>query len=180
MTDVLLGRPWLYDNDVTLLGRKNLCVFQHKGEEIKWYPLNLPAEVRNRRVMRTNQKGTESGNKVLAVPQREFEQTSHDTGLVLALVTKEVAAPTKEKFTQPIKDLLQDFSDVVPKELPNELPPLRDIQLAIDLVPGAMLPNLPAYRMSPSKHEELNKQVGELLKKGFIEESISPVLFQPC
>ncbi|XP_043713275.1 uncharacterized protein LOC122661828 [Telopea speciosissima] len=135
MTDVLLGRPWLYDNDVALLGRKNLCVFQHKGEEIKWYPLNLPAEIWKRRAMRTNQKGTESENKLLAVPQREFEQISHDTGLVLALVTQEVAAPTEQKFAQPIKDLL----------------------------------------MSPSEHEELNKQVGELLKKGFIEESIRPL-----
>jgi len=51
---------------------------------------------------------------------------------------------------------------------------MRDIQHAIDLVPGAILSNLLYYRMNPAKHAKLQRQVKELLDKGFIKESLRP------
>ncbi|XP_048622747.1 uncharacterized protein LOC125591885 [Brassica napus] len=68
----------------------------------------------------------------------------------------------------------QDFSDVFPEENPKGLPPIRGIEHQIDLVPGASLPNRSAYRTNPVETKELQKQIEELLEKGYIRESLSP------
>ncbi|KAH9686181.1 Endonuclease [Citrus sinensis] len=80
-----------------------------------------------------------------------------------------------------IKD--KDFDDVFPNEVPNGLPPIRGIEHQIDLVPGATIPNRPAYRSNPEETKELQRQVEELLAKGYARESMSscavPVLLVP-
>jgi hypothetical protein len=72
------------------------------------------------------------------------------------------------------KGLMGEFADVFPVELPDELPPLHDIQHQIDLVLGSSLPNRPHYHMSPKEYEELRHQVEGLLAKGHVRESLSP------
>jgi len=44
-----------------------------------------------------------------------------------------------------IKELLEEFKDVFPDELPKGLPPIRGIEHEIDLVPGASLSKRPTY-----------------------------------
>nr|GLL17422.1 uncharacterized protein LOC112534972 [Ipomoea trifida] len=69
---------------------------------------------------------------------------------------------------------VNDFKDIFPTEMPTGLPPIRGIEHQIDLVPGAPIPNRPAYRCSPDETKEIQKQVEELLSKGHVRESLSP------
>ena len=64
--------------------------------------------------------------------------------------------------------MIAEFADVFPEDLPAKLPPMCDIQHAIDLVSGASLSNLPHYRMNLTKHVELKRQVGKLMRKELI------------
>ncbi len=73
-----------------------------------------------------------------------------------------------------IKRVLEEFLDVMPKELPKDLPPRRRVDHAIKVMPGvAPLAKAP-YRMSHEKLKELKVQFEELLTKGYIKPSKSP------
>ena len=63
--------------------------------------------------------------------------------------------------------------DVFPDDLPS-LPPDREGEFTIDLVPETTPISKPPYRMTPLELEELKKQLQELLDKGFIRPSVSP------
>ena len=107
------------------------------------------------------------------ISPKELERAVNQDSIIFALVVKETALDNFEKPRKEVWLVLQEFQDVFPKELPNQLPPMRDIQHTIDLVLEAAPPNLPHYRMSPPQHDEMVKQVDELLHKGFVCESLS-------
>src|SRR6185312_5431886 len=73
-----------------------------------------------------------------------------------------------------LQALKQEFADVFPSELPSGLPPKRDIDHEIELVPGKAPPSHPVRRASPAELDELRKQLEELLDAGFIRPSKSP------
>jgi hypothetical protein len=58
--------------------------------------------------------------------------------------------------------------------VPPGLPPNRGIEHQIDLIHGASLPNRAPYRTNPEETKEIQRQVQELLNKGYVYESLSP------
>ncbi|XP_071920620.1 uncharacterized protein [Coffea arabica] len=73
-----------------------------------------------------------------------------------------------------ITNLLQEYQDVFLEDIPTGLPPLRGIEHQIDFIPGSSLPNKAPYRTNPEETKEQQRQVEELLSKGWIQESLSP------
>ncbi|KAK1427944.1 hypothetical protein QVD17_16705 [Tagetes erecta] len=69
--------------------------------------------------------------------------------------------------------IVAEFSDIFPDELPG-LPPLREVEFRIDLIPGAAPVAKSPYRLAPSEMQELMTQLQELTDKGFIRPSFSP------
>ncbi|XP_068483219.1 uncharacterized protein [Phaseolus vulgaris] len=70
--------------------------------------------------------------------------------------------------------VVKDFMDVFPEEIPG-LPPKREVEFSIDLVPEAGPVSMAPYRMAPVELIELKKQVEDLLEKQFIRPSAEDV-----
>ncbi|GJU45656.1 putative reverse transcriptase domain-containing protein [Tanacetum coccineum] len=93
--------------------------------------------------------------------------------IFLAHITaKEVEDKSKEKRLEDVQ-IVQDFPEVFPEDLPG-LPPTRQVEFQIDLVPGAAPVARAPYRLAPSEMKELSEQLKELSDKGFIRPSSSP------
>ncbi|XP_071906070.1 uncharacterized protein [Coffea arabica] len=69
--------------------------------------------------------------------------------------------------------VVREFLDVFPEEL-TTLPPEREVEFKIDLVPGTAPISKTPYRMAPAELKELKIQLQDLLEKGFVKESDSP------
>ncbi|GJZ43595.1 hypothetical protein Tco_0590850, partial [Tanacetum coccineum] len=69
--------------------------------------------------------------------------------------------------------IIRDFEDVFPDDL-SGLPPQRQVEFRIDLIPGATPVAKSPYRLAPSEMQELSEQLQELQDKWFIRPSHSP------
>ncbi|GJV16599.1 putative reverse transcriptase domain-containing protein [Tanacetum coccineum] len=93
--------------------------------------------------------------------------------IFLAQVTmKEAEDKSKEKQLEEVP-IVQDFPEVFPEDLPG-IPPTRQVEFQIDLIPGAAPVARAPYRLAPSEMKELSDQLKELSDKGFIRPSSSP------
>ena len=84
----------------------------------------------------------------------------------IAFLAQVVDNEIEEKRTQD-SPVVRDFPEVFPEELPG-LPPSRQVEFHIDLIPGAAPVAKSPYRLAPSEMQELLGQLQELLDKGFI------------
>ena len=81
-----------------------------------------------------------------------------------------------------IAPILSRFANVMPLELPKKLPPRRQTDHQIKLMPGSRTPAQAPYQMTPPELKELRKQFTELLDAGLVQPSKASygaqVLFQ--
>ncbi|GKA33030.1 putative reverse transcriptase domain-containing protein [Tanacetum coccineum] len=93
--------------------------------------------------------------------------------IFLARVTKKETEDKSEEKRLEDVPAIRDFQEVFPEDFPG-LPPTRQVEFQIDLVPGATLVARAPYRLAPSELQELSTQLQELSDKGFIRPSSSP------
>ncbi|GKE78163.1 putative reverse transcriptase domain-containing protein [Tanacetum coccineum] len=74
----------------------------------------------------------------------------------------------KKSGEKRLEDILvvREFPEVFPKDLPG-LPPVRQIEFQIDLIPGAAPVARAPYRLAPSEMQELSDQLQELADRGY-------------
>ncbi|XP_074303669.1 uncharacterized protein LOC141638156 [Silene latifolia] len=159
---ILLGRPWQFDRDVLHRGKCNEYELKDKGKRIVLKPLSP----QNSRVAATNT--VPKAGISLLIGKRDVERAIDGGERVFLLVAKENSSSNVVlQENDQVEKLLTEFSDVFPDELPAGLPPIRGIEHQIDLIPGSSLPNKAAYRCNPKETKELQKQIDELMARGY-------------
>ena len=150
--DVILGMDWLSRHRAIVNCR------------MKRVTLRTPNESE---VIFIDERPNHLSNVISATVARKMVQKGCEAYLAYVIDTVKARPSVSDIPT------VSDFPDVFPEELPG-LPPQREIEFAIDVVPGATPASVTPYRMAPLELKELKLQLQELLDKGFIRPSVSP------
>ncbi|CAN0827436.1 Transposon Tf2-9 polyprotein [Linum grandiflorum] len=150
--DVILGMDWLSHHGAHL---------DCKNKEVKF---NIPEKGW---VTFKGMKKRDSAPMLMLSALEAFTLIRDGCEAFLAHVVED-----KEVKIEDMK-VVKDFLDVFPEDLPG-IPPERELEFDIELVPGTAPISIPPYRMAPVELKELKEQLQELLDKGFIRPSISP------
>ena len=118
---ILLGRPWQFDHQMMHDGKKNTYILSKDNQQFNLLP--------------TKENVTSKSSTTSLLASKNFIQESRHSGYILALIP--VNTVVGIDVPSVVTGLLQQYGDVFPHELPPDLPPMRDIQHAINLVSRA-------------------------------------------
>ncbi|GJW51656.1 putative reverse transcriptase domain-containing protein [Tanacetum coccineum] len=111
--------------------------------------------------------------KLIRIPFRNETLIVRGCHVFLAHVTTNKTNDKSEGKRLEDVPIVRDFPEVFSEDLPG-LPPTRQVEFQIDLIPGVAPVARAPYRLAPSKMKELSDQLQELFDKGFIRASSSP------
>ncbi|GJS31884.1 putative reverse transcriptase domain-containing protein [Tanacetum coccineum] len=123
--------------------------------------------VKNKTLVVEGDRSTSRLKIISCIKASKYIERGHQ--LFVAHVTEK---EPKEKRLEDVP-VIRDFPEVFPDDLPG-LPPPRQVEFKIELVPGAAPVARAPYRLAPSELKELADQLQELSEKGFIRPSSSP------
>ncbi|KAL2471229.1 Uncharacterized protein Adt_39365 [Abeliophyllum distichum] len=172
VTLVPLTPKQVYEDQLRLKGEAD----QKKKSELEVQE-QKSGEEKNESVPKATSKSREKKKVSFFAKESEVRRAFKENQPVILLVYKEshlVLSDINQSLPNSANSLLQEFEDVFPDELPSTLPPIRGIEHQIDFVPGSVIPNRPTYRSNPEETKELQRQVEELMSKGYVRESMSP------
>ncbi|MCV6575237.1 MAG: dUTP diphosphatase, partial [Cohaesibacter sp.] len=96
---------------------------------------------------------------------------------------REVISQVPVVYQEKLEEIIQEYRDIFPEQLPKGIPPVRVVEHSINVEPGSKPSYRPPYRLGPAEQDELEEQIRDLLAQGFIQPSCSPygapVLFVP-
>nr|GEZ63959.1 putative reverse transcriptase domain-containing protein [Tanacetum cinerariifolium] len=110
--------------------------------------------------------------KVIRIPYGDEMLIIRGDNCDSRITSKKAEDKLEEKRLEDVP-IIHEFSKVFPEDLPG-LPPARQVEFQIDLVPGASPVARALYQLAPAEMQELSTQLQELSDRGFIRPSSSP------
>ncbi|KAM0059597.1 putative nucleotidyltransferase, Ribonuclease H [Helianthus debilis subsp. tardiflorus] len=149
--DIVLGMDWLSQNQAQIIcGKRQIVLKTPSGE-----PLTIRGDT---------QYGLPEDVSMLKASR------CLNRGCVIYMAQVLIEKPKPKIDDLPV---ISEYPEVFPEELPG-LPPDRQVEFRIDIIPGAAPIARAPYRLAPTEMKELRTQLDELLAKGFIRPSSSP------
>lgn len=156
--DAILGMDWLT---------------KYSPMQIDWQLKSIHLTVMGHEVLL---RGVQSDTSDCALISSQHLQHLHSIDSVAGLVhlCASLSDSTDQLSSVPdaVQSLVHEFSHLF--EEPSGLPPARDYDHTIPLIPGAVPVNVRPYRYTPAQKDEIEKQVKDMLQKGIIQPSASP------
>nr|GEW42874.1 reverse transcriptase domain-containing protein [Tanacetum cinerariifolium] len=151
--DVIIGKDWL--------SRYNAIIACAKK------PVRIPFGNKIFTIRRegSNERNESQLNIISCSKAQEYMSKGCHVFLANITSTKD-EDKSKEKRLEDVP-VVREFPKVFPEDLPG-IPPTRQVEFRIDLVPGAAPVARTPYRLAPSEMKELADQLQELTDKGFI------------
>jgi hypothetical protein len=112
-------------------------------------------------------------NGIISCADKTVLLTDHQGKLVSCQAQPPAQDPMVFNLAAESISVVEDFMDVFLEELPG-MPPEREVEFYIDLIPGTTPIAKRPYRMAPTELAELKLQIAELQQKGYICPSSSP------
>ena len=162
--DVILGEPWMSDKDCVIHWKDRQVVIQHGTEQLL---LSVPHQA-------PPHPSPPQPTPTLLSAKQLVRQLADADELFLAVLQKstEAAVPSSSASPDIPQWISQQYSDVFAE--PSSLPPHRELDMTIELQPGAAPPFQPPRPMSAAMLDELRTQLDKLQQQGFITPSNSP------
>ncbi|KAA3470616.1 DNA/RNA polymerases superfamily protein [Gossypium australe] len=124
--DVILGMDWLTQHNAVVNCKQKCIVLKCQNGDLLYVE---------------SDKLDGLSNVISAISAQKYIRKGYDAYLAYVLDTKSVP-------------VVCEFPDVFPEEL-SGLPPVREVEFSIDLVPGTTLISIVPYRMAPTELKEL-------------------------
>ncbi|GJU66233.1 putative reverse transcriptase domain-containing protein [Tanacetum coccineum] len=157
--DVIIGMDWLANHHAVIVCDEKIVRIPY-GDKVL--------------IVQGDRNGKEKKSKLSIISCTKTQKYIKKGCLIFLaqVMKKEIEDMSEEKRLEDVPTV-RDFPEVFPEYFPG-LPPTRQVEFQIDLVPGAAPVARTPYRLAPSELQELSTQLQELSEKGFIRPSSSP------
>ena len=157
---IVLGRNWL----------------RNCNPSIDWEQRNITITRKDGSKATLHSRNSRRSSQAVRIKQISIKRASvlvRKKGFELFAVKMQ---PTTDvmKVSPECREVVEKYSDIFVSELPQELPPERDVEFEINLKSDQPPPARPVIRLSTNELKELKKQLEELLSRGLLRPSSSP------